>query len=91
MILISVVGIWLGIVAIAVSVDVGTAYRAEKAFLKEGQEEESVDEIQEIRDAIARYREAKRNELGDVYVIGQHPAPVRKRPHGSHRKLKAAS
>ena len=81
MILVVVIGSWLGIVAIAVAIDAGTAYLAERT-------PKPVKDELEVKKGIAAYRNRKRIESGLV-MISQREVRV-DRPRGAHRRLQVS-
>lgn len=78
MILVVVIGAWLGIVAIAVAIDAGTAYLAE-------QSPKPVKNEPEVKKGLSAYRNRKKIETG-LAMISQREVRV-DRPRGAHRRL----
>lgn len=81
MILVVVIGIWLGVVAIAVAIDMGTDYLTEKPA-------KLVENEPEVKKGIAASRHLKKIESGLEKVSQREESVVR--PRGAHRRLQVS-
>lgn len=91
MVLIGIVSIWLGLVVIAVIVDVMTTYFGERP-VKEPKRKTAVKIAslgeKEVKRGIAAYRNLKKIELG-LTRVNEREVRV-DRPRGAHRRLQVS-
>jgi hypothetical protein len=84
-----VFGIWLFVVALAVAIDAGSGYLADRPEKEEKTDPETFTEDDpEVKKGIAAYRNFKMIELG-LIKLDQREVRV-DRPRGSHRKVQVS-
>ncbi len=90
MILVVVIGIWLGVVVIAVAIDAGTSYLAERSVEpKQRKTTKTITErVSGVKKEIEAYRNRKKLVTGLTMISEREESVVR--PRGTHRRLQVS-